>query len=461
MRIIIIGNGVAGTSCALALRGLSRDTHISLVSKESKFFYSRTALMYSFMDRMQRRDLEPFERSVYAKQRIELVHDTVTSVDFDKRHVVLQNSGPQSFDKLVLATGAIPNIVPWKGLEDLTAKHDGASRPDSGVVHLVSLQDLDACESLVPSTKHAVVVGGGLIGIELVECLMHHGVAVTFLIREDSFWPQALDTREGAWVADHMRQHGVDVRLGTAIDHVERDAAGRVSAVRPTKGDHIPCQMLGVCIGVKPNIGLLKTLPNGPRLGSGIVTDRYLETSRPGVFACGDCAEIHPAAASPKELESASLASGARINELNWYAAKRQGNLVAQNILGRRQAYSPPLFFNSSKFFDIEFTNIGYAQIDAQAHPATVLQCTKPRATLRIVHETQAPHRVLSFNALGARVDHALLSTWVEEGRGLNEVLERLPEAQFDVEFGRLPFERQTPIKDPPHRPLGSMGVAP
>lgn len=446
MRVIIIGNGVAGISCALALRRQDAAAHITVVSKESKYFYSRTALMYAFMDRMMMDDLEPYERRAYEKQRLELVQDRVTAINADAQQIVLEQGQLLPYDKLVLATGALPNFVAWPGLEDVAHRHRGESLPELGIVHLVSRQDLEACEQLVPTARRALVVGGGLIGIELVECLVHHGVPTTFLIREDTFWPDALDRRESDLVVAHMRAHGVDVRLGESIAQVERDASGRVAAVVTSKQDRLPADLLGVCVGVHPNIAWLKQGAPGLRLGRGILTDRYLRTSLAGTFACGDCAEIDLKANSPAELEA--NARGAGFNELNWYAAKRQGSLLALNVLGRLKPYEPPLFFNSSKFFELEFTNVGNAQQDAEHHPATVLVSPDNKAILRIVHDDTPGQRVLSFNVLGARVDHAVLSQWVEEQRSLREVLGRLAQAQFDVEFGRVPFARALPFRD-------------
>ena len=446
MKVAILGNGVAGTTCAMTLRQEDRTADVVLISKESPYFYSRTALMYAFMDRMTLADLEPFERKVYDHQRIERIHDAVVDVDFVKKTLSFAKGDTLSFDRLVLATGAMPHFVPWQGLEDLAKAHDGTSSVQSGIVHLVSLQDLEVCESLVSTTKRAVVVGGGLIGIELVECLVHHGVRVTFLVREDTFWPAALNEQESAVVVAHMRAHGVDVRLGEAIGQVKRETSGRVCSVVTSKGDHLACDMLGVCIGVKPSVGFLKGLSHGPQIGSGVLTDRFLRTTVEHVFACGDCAEIDLEAPSLFDVMGAALGTRKRVIELNWYAAKRQGAVAAHNVLGRMQAYRPPMFFNSSKFFDIEFTNVGFPQLDAKSHPATVFNAPSGRSILRIVHEEPLPQRVLSFNVLGARVDHALLASWVEQRRGLAEVLARFHEAQLDVEFGRVPFERSAPM---------------
>ena len=411
MNIVIVGNGVAGITCALKARERDADAVITVVSGETDYFFARTGLMYAFMDRMSRRDLEPHERRIYADQHIELVRDWVVDLDADRRAVRLGDGGWLQYDRLVLATGAQPNNVPWKGADAI----------EDGLVHFVSMQDLDACERLTPSTRQAVVVGGGLIGIELVECLRHHGVEVTYLVREPHYWPVALGEAEATVVARHMREHGVDVRLAEEIEAITVDDAGRVSRVRTHSGEDIECQMLGVAVGVHPDIQWLQACTDSPETGRGIAVDDRLRTSLPDVFACGDCAEIHPADGDP-------------FVEQIWYSAKRQGALVAGNLFGDDEAYRPPTFFNSSRFFEIEYTTVGQVTLAPEGSSSLTLAHPTRPVSVRIVHDGE---RVLGFNLIGSRWDHARLQTWIDQRRSLPWVEAHLREAQFDVEFGR------------------------
>lgn len=435
MKLVIVGNGVAGTTCALAARERDPKADITLVGEESDYFYSRTALMYAFLDRMSRRDLEPYERDVYVRKRLRLLRDSAVDLDATAKVLRLKGGETLSFDKLVLATGAKPNLFPWKGLEREVELSTGESHLDSGVVHFVGLRDLDVCEALVPSTKNAVVVGGGLIGIELVECLLHHGVKVTFLVREPFFWPTSLCAEEAALVLEEMRRHGVDVRLGDELAQVDKGADGRVSRVVTARGETLSCQMLGLCVGVKPNVSAFQKMTTPPLIRRGFLVSPTLQTSLPGVFACGDCAEIlSPGPGGDVNFE----APGRALNELIWYSAKRQGELVGHNLFGDELVYRPPLFFNSSKFFDMEYTTVGDVAAASRTNPSLFLLDPKGRASVRVVHNQS---RVFGFNVLGARVDHDILGKWISEKRSLDECLERFREAQFDVEFGRIPFE--------------------
>jgi NADPH-dependent 2,4-dienoyl-CoA reductase/sulfur reductase-like enzyme len=410
MNYTIIGNGVAGITAALELR--SRDPHaaITVVSGESDYFFSRTALMYAFMDRLNRRDLEPYERDVYAAQRIERVRGRVTGLDATARSLTFNDGRTVQWDRLLLATGSAPRRPEWRGVE----------RVRSGLVHFVSLQDLDACEGVARRGERAVVVGGGLIGIELVECLRWAGMDVTFLIREPWYWPVALSADESAMVIGHIRGHGVHVVAGEAVAEVESDAAGAATAVVTERGERYACGALGVAIGVQPAVAWLRNVSTPPRLGRGICVDAAFRTSLEGVFAAGDCAEV----ASP---------GAASFVEQLWYSAKRQGRLAAHSMLGEPVAYGPPQFFNSSKFFEIEYTTVG--RFPAASERDFYFRYPGRDASLRVAVRDGA---VCAFNLLGSRWDHTLLARWIAERRSLDDVMARLDQAQFDVEFGRL-----------------------
>jgi len=417
VKILIVGNGVAGISCALVARQRDPDASITIISGETDYFFSRTALMYAYMNTMKRRDLEPLERSVWQKQRIELVRDWVVDMDGEGRHVVLEKGGKRPYDRLVFAVGAAPNLFGWKGVDAVK----------DGLVHFVSMQDLDRCERLTPSTTSAVVLGGGLIGIELVECLLYHGKKVTFLIREPYYWPMALGREEGDMVAAHMREHGVDIRLNEEMVEVKTDATGRVSQVITNKDEAIACQLLGIAAGVHPAIERLKGFTRGPALGRGVKVDPTLQTDLDGVFACGDCAEIHyPGQERP-------------LSELIWYSAKRQGALVGRNLFGDRIPYQPPVFFNSSRFFEVEYTTVGDVMLAPDGVPTLYRVMPGKNISQRIVHDGE---RVLGFNMLGSRWNHEILERWILERRTARFCVDHLREAQYDVEFGRVDLSR-------------------
>jgi NAD(P)H-nitrite reductase large subunit len=417
MHFVIIGNGVAGTEAALAIRARysAKEARVTIVSEESDYFFSRTALMYAYMDVMTRKDLEPFERKVYDKQSITRVRARATDIDAGAKTVTLDNGQTLEYTKLLLAVGAKPNIFGWEGIDAVK----------DGLVHFVSMQDLDACERLTPTTKKAVVVGGGLIGVELVESLRHHGVEVTFLIREPWYWPMALGKEEGDMAAAHIRKHGVDVRVDDEMTRVSVDSNGRVESVETSKGETLPCQMLGICVGVHAHREWLKSCTTAPEIGRGIKVNLGFETSLKDVFAAGDCAEI--------------VGDHHSFTETIWYSAKLHGQLAARAMMGDPIRYEKPLFYNSSKFFHIEYTTVGEVVGLPIGTKSLYRKHPTKEISQRIIYTPDGT--VIGFNMLGSRWNHNVLERWIQERRSIDFVRERLRDAQFDVEFGRAKIE--------------------
>ena len=207
--IVIIGNGISGITAARHIRKKS-DFRITVISKETDHFFSRTALMYIYMGHMKYEHTKPFEDWFWGKNRIELLKDLVTDIDFKHKSLTLEDSGTLSYDSLILAVGSKPNKFGWPG-QDM-----------EGVQGLYSYQDLELLEanthppftkSEEQKVKRAVIVGGGLIGVELAEMLLTRNIAVTFLVREDRFWGNVLPKEEGDLIRRHMIEHHVDLRF--------------------------------------------------------------------------------------------------------------------------------------------------------------------------------------------------------------------------------------------------------
>ncbi|MGH9356164.1 MAG: NAD(P)/FAD-dependent oxidoreductase, partial [Terriglobia bacterium] len=335
----------------------------------------------------------------------------VIDLDASAQTLQLQSGRSLAYDRLLLAVGSLGNHPDWAGL----------NRVREGAVHFVTLQDLAECERLSSSAREVVVVGGGLIGVELVECLAFHGKKVTFLVRSPWYWPAALGKEEAAIVTGHIQRHGVDVRFDEEVAEVLIAENGRVRAVRTNSGDQCSCQMLGIATGVHPAVEWLSRVKTPPEVERGIIVSSGFKTSLENVWAAGDCAEFKR--------------SGRRLVEQIWYSAKRQGELAARAMLGDAVSYEPPIFYNSAMFFEIEYTTAGMVN-DA---PASAVSFFFPipgkEASVRLVEDQGA---VIGLNMLGSRWNHTFFERWIAERRTMDYVVEHLADAQFDVEFGRL-----------------------
>jgi len=421
VHVAIVGNGVAGVSAALRLRRRRPDARITLVSGESRHHYSRPALMYVFMGHMRYADTKPFPDGFWAEQRIDLVRDWVSGIDFRDRRLATRSGAPIHFDRLLLATGSKPNRFGWPG-QDL-----------QGVQGLYGLYDLKKLEETLPRTRRAVIVGGGLIGIELAEMLLTRGIAVTFLVREASYWDNVLPAEESAMVGRLVRRHGIELRTSTQLREVLDDGSGRCRAVVTTAGDELECQLVGLTAGVAPNVDLVRDTELA--VGRGILVDSSLRASLPGVLAAGDCAEIVGPAGGPGLIQQV------------WYTGKRQGEVAGDVLAGDERAYEPGIWFNSAKFFQLEYQVYGDVNRGVPGERSLYWEHASRDLSLRVVH---VDGRVIGFNLMGIRWRHEIAERWIAEGRRLDHVLPRLAEAGFDPELFRrwereiaAAFERQ------------------
>ncbi len=164
MKVVVIGNGITGVTAALTIRDLQPDWDITIVSAESDQFFSRTALMYIYMGHMRLADTQPYGPDFWIQRNIGLKRARVTGIDTAGQAVLLEEDAPLEFDKLLIATGSQSNMFGWPG-QDL-----------DGVQGLYNLQDLAGLEEQSSRIKHGVIVGGGLIGVELAEMMHSRGL---------------------------------------------------------------------------------------------------------------------------------------------------------------------------------------------------------------------------------------------------------------------------------------------
>ncbi|WP_210515076.1 NAD(P)/FAD-dependent oxidoreductase [Hymenobacter terricola] len=410
MHLVIIGNGITGVTCALAVRRLRPDARITLVSSESAHHYSRTALMYVYMGHLRPQDIKPYEDWFWDENRLGLVHATATALSTAENLLTLDNGTTLTYDNLLLATGSESKLYGWPG------------QHLAGVQGLYNLPDLAAMTRDTSGISRGVVVGGGLIGVELAEMLHTRGIEPVVLVRDAHYWASVLPPEEANLVDQQFQKNHVPVRYNTELREILGDGLGRVRAVVTTAGEEIACQWVGLATGVTPNLTLANT--STIETDRGILVDAHLRTSVANVFAAGDCAQHREPAAGEVPIEQL------------WYTGRLQGETVAHTICGQPTPYRRGIWFNSAKFFNLEYQTYGRAPAGPTAgldsfyweHPSG-------RAALRVYFRAAAPHAVVGFNALGLRLRQAMCEQWLRAQTPVPTVMAQLGAANFDPEF--------------------------
>lgn len=413
MAIVIIGNGISGITAARHIRKKSQEK-IIVISGETPHFFSRTALMYIYMGQMKYEHTKPYEDDFWPKNSIELIQDWVTSIDKEEQCIFLSQSNQWiSYTKLILAVGSKPIQL---GLKNENLK---------GIQGLYSFQDLEALEARTSVIEEAVIVGGGLIGVELAEMLLSREKKVTMIVREDSFWRSVLPMEESEMITRHLESHGLKLLFNEEIAEIHpQENSGKIGAITLKGGEKLKADFLGVTIGVQPNVSWLKG--TDLNIERGIVVNEYLETSWPNVFAAGDCVQLR----HPDKYR--------RAIEQIWYTGRKMGEVVAENVLNPQcQKYSPGIFFNSAKFFDIEYQIYGRVPSHEEEGTHSFLWIhPKENKSVRIVYR-EDDLTLVGCHSFGIRMRQIVWEKWIKQGKSVTYALSELDQANFDPEFFR------------------------
>lgn len=407
MNVVIIGNGISGITAARHIRKLS-NASITVISEEADYFFSRTALMYIYMGHMRLQDTQPYENWFWEKNKISLLKKRVESVDFKTKKIILQDHSNLNYDKLIIATGSKSNNYNCKGNEL------------EGVRSLYHLQDLTYIDKISAGLNRAVIVGGGLIGVELAEMFLSRNIPVTFLVRETSFWGKVLPPEEANMIDRHLLEHHIDLKLKSELTEIIGEA-GKVVAIKTSTGEEISCGFVGITIGVSPNIDFLKF--SALKINKGILVNEFLETNIPDVYAIGDCAELENPDQDRKSIEAI------------WYTGRMMGEVVAQSICGTKTVYHPGIWFNSAKFFDIEYQVYGKIDPILPEGIETIYWEHKVGKKSIRINFSSVDKVVIGFNLMGIRFRHNICEQWIKERKTIDYVVKHLLEANFDPEF--------------------------
>jgi len=341
--IVVVGGVAGGATFAARARRLDEGAEIVVLDRGEYVAFANCGLPYFVGGEIRDRDVLLVVTPERLRQRFRLdvrLHSEVVSIDRAGRsvEVVERTSGRryrQRYDTLVLSPGAAPLRPPIPGI--------GGPR----VFSLRTIGDAERIRSFIAENdcRRAVVVGGGFIGLEMTENLVHLGLEVTLVEMADQVMPP-LDREMAEFIHQHLRHHGVDLRLGEPVVRFEAGPDGGLE-VHTAGGRALACDFAVSAIGVKPEVELARSagLDIGER--GGIRVNQHLQTSDPHIYAIGDAIEVqHRVAGGPRLIPLAGLAN-------------KQGRIAADHAAGKPASFGGALGTNVVRIFDLTVASTG------------------------------------------------------------------------------------------------------
>ncbi|HIJ37016.1 MAG TPA: NAD(P)/FAD-dependent oxidoreductase [Deltaproteobacteria bacterium] len=340
MEYVIVGNGIAGTCAAEAIREVDPEGSIRMVGDENTLPYSRPMISMVLAGSVPPEKLSIRSENFYDHLQIDpVLGSRISTIDVDNRRVLMENSSQFfSFDKLLIATGA-------------DAKPVDADGRDLGNIFYMRtkghvLQMLD----VLPQTRNPLVLGGGLVGFKAAYGLLKRGLKPTMLITSGYPLSMQLDETAGLMVLDELLEHGLNVRVGISVKSFEGN--GTVKKVLLSDGTALVCDLVIAGKGVSP---ALSFLPENVPVNAGIMVNQHMETGAAGIFAAGDVAE--------------SVDIVRKIPWINaiWPEAAEQGRIAGMNMAGLPVAYRGTLSRNVMRIFGLDLMTLGVVNPEASS----------------------------------------------------------------------------------------------
>ena len=270
---VIIGNGVAATGCVEGIRSADSEGKITVISGENRPVYCRPLISYylegkATPEKMNYRS-EGFAEKMnceffYGKQAVQLRQDDKT--------VVLDDGTVLPYDEVCIATGSVPFVPPFAGLDTVEKQFS-----------FMTMDDALALDAAVNKDSRVLIVGAGLIGLKCAEGLHGRVASITVCDLADRVLSSILDTRSAAVMQQHLEENGIHLLLGDTVSQFEKNVASMRS------GAEVEFDVLVLAVGVKANTALARQA--GAEVNRGILVNEKMETTVPGVFAAGDCTE--------------------------------------------------------------------------------------------------------------------------------------------------------------------------
>jgi NAD(P)H-nitrite reductase large subunit len=332
MEYVILGNGIAGVCAAETIRQYDSEGGITIVADETFTPYSRPMIAMVLSGEVALDKLPIRSTSFYEDLKITAVLGSrVSGIDVDQKRVMIQNGRSLRFDKLLIATGADPRPIKAEGVN---LKNIFYMRTEAHIRNMLAV---------IPQTKKALVLGGGLVGFKAAYGLLQRGLDVTMLITSGYPLSMQVDEAAGKMILDELRDYGLKVRVGISVEAF--DGNGSVSGAHLSDGTRTSCDLVVVGKGVLPALSFVPR--DKIEVDLGILVNEQMETSSTDIYAAGDVAEL------------VDISRKTRWVNAIWPEAVTQGRIAGVNMTGRAMRYKGSLSRNVLRILDLDVMTMG------------------------------------------------------------------------------------------------------
>lgn len=332
-KLIIIGNGAAGNSALEEILSHSHNFDVTVVTSEATPIYYRPMLSEYISEPAIPKRFYLHDDNWYSSHNVKIMYNTnVNAIDANNQDITLEDSTVLHYDKLIITSGSKNFIPPLPGADK------------QNVLNLRTLSDAETIKQKASASKRAVIIGGGLLGLELGWQLRKLNIEVTVLEMMQRLLPRQLDEEASELFEQKVAATGIKVLKGVQTHEIYGDQSA--AGVKLVSGDMIDGDMVIFSIGIRADVQLAKTC--NLKVERGIVVNDFMETSEKNIFAAGDCVEY------------------AGVNYAIWPEAVEQGKVAGLNALGIRTVYEPVVPFNIYNGMNMRLFSIG----DVGSNPA-------------------------------------------------------------------------------------------
>ncbi|PVX24794.1 MAG: NAD(P)/FAD-dependent oxidoreductase [Candidatus Bathyarchaeum sp.] len=327
LNVVIVGNGVAGVTAARIIKEKNPKTQVSIYTNETHHYYPRPKLYDVLSGKTKPQNVVMFSEEWYQKKGIKIQLNTkALKINTPQKELLLEDQTKINYDKLLLANGGRCFVPPIKGTQK------------KGTFTLHTLKDALTIKEYTKTTKKAIVIGGGLLGLEIAYALKKRGQQVTIIEMFPRLLPRQLDNDGATILKNHIETRGINIVLGAKTAEIL--GKNTVSGIMLDGGETIHGEIILISAGIKPNIEL--ALESGIKVNRGIVVDNHLKTSANDIYAAGDIAEF----------------KGTVYGIIP--AAMEQAKTAATNMLNEKQdTYNGTIPSNTLKIIDLDMTSVG------------------------------------------------------------------------------------------------------